>query len=98
MKTDANVELFMELDASPIQRNGIILIPVSKVEQTIIKLLEKDLVILGFDAFKLYDDNRIQPFLEYSPDYSKGTINFGVIKNDLKKISPEITHIEIVIK
>ena len=93
---DTNFEVLVKLDASPIQRNGMILIPISRAEQTMIKLLRENYHLLGFDSFKLFDDNRIQPFLEFSPDYSYKKINIDVIVNDLKRISSEITHIEIV--
>jgi hypothetical protein len=93
---DENFELLVNLDSSPIHRNGIILIPVSKAEQTILKLLKRNYQILGFDSFKLLEDNKIQPFIEFSHDYSYKVLNIEKIKNDLKEISPEITHIEIV--
>lgn len=54
--------------------------------------------ILGYDSFKLFDDDKIQPFMEFSHDYSIKDINIDRIKIDLKEISPEITHIEIVFK
>ena len=53
-----------------IRRNNIVLYNGDDA-LTVIKLCENNnLMVYGIDAFKLYPNGRIQPFMEFSPEYS----------------------------
>ena len=68
------IDEFVEKNA--IKRNNLrIYKPEDAIE--LIKLLEKQKVeIMGMDGFKIYEDNRIQPFMEYSNAYSNNEGNW----------------------
>jgi len=94
---DKDKELFDRLGISTIMHGNIILIPRNEVSSSIEKVLEEGIRLLGFDAFKLHDDGKIQPFMEFSAEYSKSAPEFKTIKDTLNKATEEITHYEVVI-
>lgn len=94
---DKEFALFTEFGANPLNRGSIILIPKSELENLISRLLDENIRVLGLDGFKIYRDNKVQPFLEFSSDYSDGQPSKKDLSDFLSKVSKAITHFEVVV-
>jgi hypothetical protein len=96
------LEFYESLGIEPLVRGGAILIAKEQSLKVGEALISSNIQILGFDAFKLYSNNKIQPFMQFSKDYSASTHKrFSKppdLLNDLRAVSSEITHIEFVIE
>jgi len=70
--------------------SNIILLSKDEAIEYIEKCRENNIDILGFDVFLVYEDERIQPFLEYSKDYSDSyhnnrSRNWDIAINDINE-------------
>ncbi len=92
------ITLFTELGAHPLRRGGVILIPCPEIRNLLNRLLDENVRILGLDGFKLYPDNKIQPFMEFSTDYSNTLPSMEVLDEFLCEASEAVTHFEVVIE
>ena len=95
--TAREIALFTELGAHPDRHHGVILIPKSEVRPLLGALLGRGTRILGLDGFKRLPDNKIQPFMEFSPDYSDAQPSERDIETFLASVPDKISHFEVVV-
>ena len=96
-KVQNELRLFEELNAVPVLRHNIILIPADRALITAKGLLNRSSTILGFDSFTVFENKTIEPSMEFSPDYSNILPDFDRIKQDIQKAPKYITYFEFVI-
>lgn len=92
------IALFTELGAHPDRHHGVILIPKSEVRTLLGALLDRGTRILGLDGFRRLPDNKIQPFMEFSPDYSDAQPSESNLETFLASVPETVTHFEIVME
>jgi len=89
--------LFTELGTHPDRHGGVILIPTLEVSALLIQLLDRGVRVLGLDGFRCFPDNKIQPFMEFSPDYSEAQPSQQELESFLSSVPDTITHFEVSI-
>ena len=91
------IALFTELGAHPDRHHGVILIPKSEVQALLTQLLERGVRVLGLDGFRRLPGKKIQPFMEFSPDYSDAQPSEQDLGTFLSGVPETITHFEVVV-
>jgi hypothetical protein len=91
------IALFTELGAHPDRHHGVILIPRAEISALVGQLLDRGTRILGLDGFRRNPDNKIQPFMEFSPDYSDAQPSQQELESFLSGVPDTITHFEVVV-
>jgi len=88
-------ELFDSWKIPAIDRGGLALVPREFCIICLRKILaEKRL--LGFDAFTLFADGKIQPHMEFSSNYSYALPSQVEIEKQINIAPSEVTHFEFV--
>ncbi len=78
------------------QRGGVTLVRRCDAAACVMHIIRNGCRFYGYDAFALTADS-IQPFLEFSPDWSRGGVPpLEVLLSSLQSDPPEITHYEFV--
>ena len=70
-----NKEIRKKFEEVAIKHNKMRLYHYTDALKLIDECEKQKVKILGFDSFKLFPDNKIQPFMEFSPDYSNMEIS-----------------------
>ena len=87
---------YKKIGFTPLTREGIVLISKDEIEKCLTTLHSLGLRILGIDSF-MVNHNTIQPFVEFSPDWSYEKPKLEILLTFASSLPSEITHVEIVL-
>ena len=80
-----------------IQRPGAALVARADAVECLALIYAERLCLLGYDAFTLFPDNKLQPHLEWSASYSR--TNQPALEHVVEGLAsdpPQVTHYEFV--
>lgn len=80
------------------QAGGVTLVGKSGVADCIKKIFSENCRFLGYDAFTLHSDGKIQPHLQWSADYSKGSPSLENTLAWMNDHPDSVTHYELVFR
>lgn len=80
------------------QVGGVTLVKKSDVADCIKRIFSENCRFLGYDAFTLRSDGKIQPHLQWSMSYSKGSPSLENTLAWMKDHPETVTHYELVFR
>jgi len=80
-----------------LQHHGVTLVARKDAPACVARIFADSCRFYGYEAFTLLPDNKIQPHLDWSPSWPRGTTpSQQAIISELASHSPEVTHYEFV--
>ena len=90
-------ELLEEWQFPHLVHGGVTLIRRSDCESCVRRILSDRCVLHGYEGFKLFEDGRVQPDMEWSASWSVHTVPpLDAVLSQIYEIPSEVTHVEFV--